>query len=90
VTTLQQPAKVLIVDDHPLVRDGMAMRISMQPGLEVCGEAATEDEALALVKETCPDLMIVDRSLKSGHGLDVIKHTKMLHPTVKMLVVSGF
>ena len=90
MTALQKPAKVLIVDDHPLVREGMAMRISMQPGLEVCGEAATEDEALALVKETCPDLMIVDLSLKSGHGLDVIKRTKKLHPTVKMLVVSGF
>jgi DNA-binding NarL/FixJ family response regulator len=80
----------MIVDDHPLVREGMAMRISGQRDLEVCGEAATEDEAIALVKETCPDLMIVDISLKSGHGIGLIKQVHARHPTVRMLVVSGF
>jgi DNA-binding NarL/FixJ family response regulator len=90
VANADKPAKVLIVDDHPLVREGMAMRISMQQDLEVCGEAATESEALTLIEQTHPDLMIVDISLKSGHGLDVIKHTKKRQPAVKMLVVSGF
>jgi DNA-binding NarL/FixJ family response regulator len=84
------PARIFIVDDHPMVREGMAMRISMQEDLEICGEAATEDEALALIEENLPDLMIVDMSLKCGHGLDVIKRTKQRHPSVKMLVVSGF
>ena len=83
-------ARILIVDDHPMVREGMAVRISMQEDLEVCGEAATEDEALALIEQIHPDLMIVDLSLKCGHGLDVIKRTKKCHPSVKMLVVSGF
>jgi DNA-binding NarL/FixJ family response regulator len=90
VTTSYKLAKILIVDDHPLVREGLAMRISTQPDLEVCGEASTEDEALAAVEQTRPDLMIVDLSLKAGHGLDVIKRTKKHHPAVKMLVVSGF
>jgi DNA-binding NarL/FixJ family response regulator len=90
VTNRRLRSKVLIVDDHPMVREGMAMRVSAQQDLEVCGEAATEDEALALAKETSPDLMIVDISLKSGHGIELIKQVKARHPAVKMLVVSGF
>jgi DNA-binding NarL/FixJ family response regulator len=82
--------KILIVDDHPMVREGLAMRISAQKDLEVCGQAATEDDALRLVQQTSPDLVIVDISLKGGHGIDVIKRVKSRHPTVKMLVFSGF
>ena len=82
--------KILIVDDHPLVREGLAMRISLHSDLEVCGEAETEDEALALVKQTGPDLVLVDISLKSGHGIELIKRIRALDPAVKMLVVSGF
>lgn len=85
-----RPTKILIVDDHPLVREGLTLRISMHDDLQVCGEAATEDEALALVQSTEPDLAIVDLSLKSGHGLEVIKQVKSRHPRVKMLVLSGF
>ena len=84
------PAKILIVDDHPLVREGLAMRISLHPDLRVCGEAESEDEALALVKEVGPDLVLIDISLKSGHGLDLIKRIRSLDLAIKMLVVSGF
>jgi DNA-binding NarL/FixJ family response regulator len=90
MTSRQTPVRILIVDDHPMVREGMAMRIAGQRDLEVCGEAAAEDEALALVEETGPDLVIVDISLKSGHGLELIKQVHTRHPTVQMLVVSGF
>ena len=72
----QALVRIMIVDDHPLVREGMAMRISGQRDLEICGEAATEEEAIALVNETRPDLMIVDISLKSGHGISLIKQVK--------------
>lgn len=82
--------KILIVDDHPLVREGLAMRISLHSDLEVCGEAETEDEALALVKQTGPDLVLVDISLKCGHGIELIKRIRALDPAVKMLVISGF
>jgi DNA-binding NarL/FixJ family response regulator len=90
VSDYQTPAKILIVEDHPLVREGMAMHISAERDLDVCGEATMEDEALALVRETNPDLVIVDISLKSGHGIDLIKRIKSRHPRSKMLVVSGF
>ena len=88
---VQSPhAKVLIVNDHPLVREALAMRISTQPDLAVCGEAASEDEALQLMKETNPDLVIIDLSLRNGHGMELIKRTKSLHPAVKLLVFSAF
>jgi DNA-binding NarL/FixJ family response regulator len=73
-----------------MVREGLTMRISTQPDLTVCGEAATEDEALSLVQETSPDLVLVDISLKSGHGIELVKQIKSRFPTVKTLVVSGY
>ncbi len=90
MTEPSAPAKVLIVDDHPLVREALALRISTQPGLAVCGEAETEDDALRLLKQTEPDLMIIDISLRSGHGIELVKLVKSRAPAVKMLVFSGF
>ena len=88
--TTPAPVKILIVDDHPSVREGLALRISLHADLEVCGEAESEDQAVALVKQLKPDLVLVDISLKSGHGLELIKRIRSLDPTVKMLVISGF
>lgn len=82
--------KILIVDDHPSVREGLALRISLHADLEVCGEAETEDQALVLVKQTNPDLVLVDISLRSGHGIELIKRIRSLDPAIKMLVISGF
>jgi len=84
------PAKILIVDDHPLVREGLAMRISLHPDLSICGEAESEDEAITLVKNVGPDLVLIDISLKSGNGLDLIKRIRSLDMPTRMLVVSGF
>jgi len=81
-------AKILIVDDHPAVREALAMRISRQPDLEVCGEAADMTEALRLVADTQPDLAIVDISLKTGSGIDLIKRIKDRNDSVRMLVWS--
>lgn len=83
-------AKVLIVDDHPLVREGLAARISRQPDMQVCGEAADVEEALALVGATDPSLIIVDLALRSGHGLNLIKAVSRMQPEVKILVVSAY
>lgn len=86
----RSPIQILIVDDHPLVREGLALRISLHSDLQVCGEAETEDEAFALVKQMHPDLVLVDISLKSGHGIDLIKRLRSFDPEIKVLVISGF
>jgi len=83
-------ANIMIVDDHALVREGLALRISTQHDLQVCGEAASESEALALAAEVQPDLMTIDLSLKGSHGLDLIKQVRLRFPQIKMLVLSGF
>jgi DNA-binding NarL/FixJ family response regulator len=84
------PSRILIVDDHAMVREGLRLRISAFPDLEVCGEASSEDEAIELIKKECPQLVIVDISLKQGHGIELLKRAKASCPNTKLLVVSGF
>ena len=81
-------AQVLIVDDHPAVREALALRISRQPDLEVCGEAADTSDALRLVAEILPDAAVVDISLKIGNGIDLIKRIKDRNDHVRILVWS--
>lgn len=90
MTMLKPPIKILIVDDHSSVRDGLALRIGLQADLAVCGEAAAEDEAFQLVKQHSPDLVLVDISLKSGNGIDLVKRIRAFNPSIKILVVSGY
>ena len=80
--------KVLLVDDHPLVREGLANLILQQPDLEVCGEAASEPQALQLIASVQPDIAVVDISLENGSGLELIKSVKAMYPSVTMLTLS--
>ncbi len=80
--------RVLIVDDHPAVREALALRIGRQPDLEVCGEAADTGEALRLVADTQPDVAVVDISLKRSNGIDLIKRIKDRNDHVRILVWS--
>jgi DNA-binding NarL/FixJ family response regulator len=80
--------RVLIVDDHPIVRHGLAELIAHEPDLEVCGEASDTPEALRQVEATQPHVVIVDISLKSGHGIDLIEQVKAKDERIKMLVSS--
>ena len=81
-------AKVLIVDDHPPVREALALRIAWQPDLEVCGEAADVGEALRLLADTRPDVAVVDITLRSGDGIDLIKRIRDRDDHVRVLVWS--
>jgi DNA-binding NarL/FixJ family response regulator len=83
----QCTSRIMIVDDHALVRHGLGQLISGEPDLEVCAQAATMDEAMDQLS-TDPDLIVVDISLKEGSGIELIKQIKVKHPDVHMLVSS--
>lgn len=84
----QRPWRILIVDDHPLVRAGLATLISAEADLEVCGESDELPTAMDQIRELQPDLVIVDISLKNGNGIELIKHIRSTHAQVKVLVCS--
>ncbi|MFT5658827.1 MAG: DNA-binding NarL/FixJ family response regulator [Gammaproteobacteria bacterium] len=81
-------ARILIIDDHPLVRTGFAQLIADAADLEVCGEAADMAAGLKLVASLKPDLAIIDLSLAGGNGLELIKHIKAQGYDSLMLVAS--
>lgn len=89
-TALTQRKRILIVDDHPLVREGLRARIGTQPDMEVCCESSTAAEGLTLVRQNRPDLAIVDLALKEGHGLDLIKMIRHAGLDTKILVISAY
>lgn len=81
-------SRVLIVDDHPLFREGLRQLIEREPGLSVCGEAATADEALGMMRGTKPDLVIVDISLGTSSGIDLLKSLRGEDEDLPLLVIS--
>ena len=80
--------RILIVDDHPLVRTGFARLIGDTHDLKVCGEAADMATALKLIELLTPDLAIIDLSLSGGSGLDLIEHIRSRDSNFLMLVAS--
>ena len=81
-------SRVFLVDDHPLVRRGLADIIGRESDLEVCGEAADVQEAIREVQHAQPDIVVVDLTLKTGHGLELIEKLKDRNAHVKILVSS--
>lgn len=81
---------ILIVDDHPMLRRGLAALIESESGLTVCGEAATVAAALEAIETHTPDLVIVDLALDEGDGLDLIKAIKARRPEIPALVLSMY
>lgn len=80
--------RIVIVDDHPIVRQGFVLLINQESDLEVVGEAEGAAEALTVIGKSRPDLALVDLSLKDGDGLEIIKDLSRLHPELLMLAVS--
>ncbi|HNR71051.1 MAG TPA: response regulator transcription factor [Candidatus Paceibacterota bacterium] len=83
-------ARILLVDDHPLVRERMAEIINQEPDLMVCGEAQDRAGALAAMAAHRPELAIIDLALKDSDGLELIKDIRLHWPNVLMLVVSMY
>jgi DNA-binding NarL/FixJ family response regulator len=78
------------VDDHPIVRRGLAELIGQSAGLTVCGEAADIPEAMEQIRSKRPDLAVVDISLKSGSGIELIKQINHHDPRIRVLVSSVY
>jgi DNA-binding NarL/FixJ family response regulator len=88
VETTQKRARILLVDDHPLVRERLAEIINREPDLIISGEAEDRQEAVDAVLAKPPDLVIVDLTLKNSDGLELIKDIRARWPRMRMLVVS--
>lgn len=88
VRTAPAAKRIFLVDDHPMMRAGMAQLISGEVGLIVCGQAGSENEALSLIPKCMPDLVITDLTLPGKGGLELIKDLRVLHPQLPILVIS--
>lgn len=86
--TKTHAARVLIVDDHELVRRGLAEMIEREGDLTVCAEAADAPSAISRIRETAPDLVLADITLQDGDGLELVKQIRSAYPKTPVLVVS--
>lgn len=80
--------RVLIVDDHPIFRQGLAQLINMEANLLVCGEADKPSEVFEAVASCCPDIVLVDVSLQEGDGIELVKDLKARFPKLPTLLLS--
>jgi DNA-binding NarL/FixJ family response regulator len=80
--------RVMIVDDHPVVRQGIKLMINAEPDLTICGEAENEQQARRLVRELKPDALVVDLSLGDGDGFNVVRDVHAHFPEIRVLVLS--
>ena len=79
---------ILLVDDHPIMRHGLAQLIQMEPGLCVCGQAGSCAEGIAALEKLKPDLAIVDLTLPDRHGLELVKDIQAMFPGTQSIVLS--
>ena len=82
--------KVLLVDDHPIVRQGIRRLIEKEPGLLVCGEAEDAVDALEVIEQERPDVIVLDLSLKNSSGFDLILDVRQRWENVRILVLSMY
>lgn len=80
--------RIVLVDDHPIMRHGLAQLINSEPDLQICGEAGSSAEGLRAVEKCQPDLVITDLTLPDKHGLEFIKDLHAMFPGTLVLVLS--
>ncbi|PRB65275.1 MULTISPECIES: response regulator [unclassified Microbacterium] len=82
--------RVFLVDDHEVVRRGIAGILALDPELTVVGEATTYSEAVVRIAETLPDVAVLDVHLPDGSGIDLCRQIRQSHPSVRCLILTAF
>lgn len=85
-----KPTRLLIVDDHVLVRKGISMFLEIEESIEIVGEADNGREALRLAKVLCPDVILLDLVMPQGDGMEAISHFRQEMPDLKIIVLTTF
>ena len=85
-----EPDRVMIVEDHPVVRMGLKQLLLIEPNLAICGEAERVDEAIAMLDDARPQVVLVDLALPGTNGIELIRHLKKNWVGVKIIVVSSY
>ena len=86
---MDKPTRVLIAEDHPVLRAGLKQILLAEADIELAGEATNSSEALDLAQRTDPDVVILDLTLPGSSGLELLKHLKREYPTIPVLVISA-
>ena len=89
IADVRSPRRILIVDDHPVMRLGLRHVIESQRDLAVCGEADTVRDARSAIKELNPDAVVADISLRQGDGIELVREVRAHHPKLPVLVYSS-
>jgi NarL family two-component system response regulator LiaR len=87
---MNEDIQIVIADDHAIVREGLRALIQMEPGLQLAGEAEDGEQAVRLVQELKPDILLLDMIMPGLNGLQVIEAVKKAQPQVKILVLTSF
>lgn len=87
-TSKESVKRVVLIDDHPIMRHGLAQLVRGEAGLDVCGEAGSAREGLEVVGRLKPDLAIIDLTLPDKNGLELVKDIRAMHPATQCLVLS--
>jgi NarL family two-component system response regulator LiaR len=84
------PTRVLLVDDHQMVRQGLIFFLSTQPGIEVVGEAATAEDAMRLLDELQPDVVLMDVVLPNLNGIEALRVINQVYPHIEVIILSSY
>lgn len=82
--------RVILADDHPVVRDGLATMVNQQPDMQVVAEAGDGEQAIALFEQHLPDVMVLDLRMPRCDGVTVVKHVLDAHPKARLLIITTY